>query len=363
MIEEIGNLIGGEHYLALLLILILTFILANRNIMSERVNQGSFWITILVCVLLIVQDIAENVAQADPARRDLRMITTIAGYALRPMAALGFLLAIWPASKPKWFLWVPAVANAILYSTAVVMPFTFYFDESYSFQRGPLNSAALIVSIVYLVLVMAMIHVRFKDRRTGDIAVIYLCALGCIGATAVDSLLGGVALISAILISSLVFYLFLRAQDMDRDPLTHLWNRRIFYEDCKKHRNAIAAVASVDMNGLKKTNDELGHEAGDRALKTMGRAFMNIMNRKVSAYRMGGDEFMILFVHCSEEEIKQVLIHFLDEIWQSGLSIAIGLATSSECGESLDRMIQVSDQRMYEDKSQYYQAHDRRRHR
>ena len=65
----------------------------------------------------------------------------------------------------------------------------------------------------------------------------------------------------------------------------------------------------------------------------------------------------------NSEEIKQLLIRFLDDIWQSGLSVAIGLATSPECGGSLDRMLQVSDQRMYEDKSQYYQAHDRRRRR
>ena len=360
MIEEIGAVVGGEHYLAVMLILILSCILTSRSILSERVNQGSFWITLFVCTFLVIQDVVESIAQMDPARRDLRMITSIVGYTLRPAAVLGFLLVIWPPDRPKWFLWIPVLLNGLLYSTALFLPLTFSFDADYHFQRGPLNGAVFVVSIAYLIMILFTIHVRFRNRRSGEIFVIYLCALGCIGAMAVDFLLGGVALLSAILISSLVFYLFLRAQDMDHDPLTRLWNRRVFYEDCKKLGNAVTAVASVDMNGLKKTNDELGHEAGDRALRMIGRGLLSVMGRKTLAYRIGGDEFMILFIRCGDEEIKRSLIAFLDEIWKVGLSVAIGLATSREC-HSLNEMIRVSDQRMYEDKSEYYRTHDRRR--
>ena len=113
MIEKIGTVIGGEHYLAVMLILILSFILINRNTLSEKVNQGGFWVTILVCSLLVVQDVIESIAQMDPARKDLRLITSIAGYTLRPVAALGFLLAIWPAGRQKWFLWIPAALNGL----------------------------------------------------------------------------------------------------------------------------------------------------------------------------------------------------------------------------------------------------------
>lgn len=42
MIEEIGSVVGGEHYLAAMLILIFSCILTSRSILSERVNQGSF---------------------------------------------------------------------------------------------------------------------------------------------------------------------------------------------------------------------------------------------------------------------------------------------------------------------------------
>ena len=363
MISDLGVLAGGEHYLAFLLILIVSCVLLSRNIMSERVDQGKFWITLLVCALLIIQDMGEKYAQMDPARRDLRLITSIAGYVLRPAAVLGFLLVIWPPNRPGWFLWVPFILNGLLYGSAVFIPLTFSFDSNYSFQRGPLGGAVFVVCFVYLFLILVTIRIRFKDRRFRDIIVIYLCALGCVGAMIVDFLFEGISLLSAILISCLVFYLFLRAQDMDHDPLTRLWNRRIFYEDCRNYRSAVTAVASIDMNGLKKTNDDLGHDAGDRALKMIGRGLRNVTGRKTIAYRVGGDEFMLLFIHCSEEEIRQAVMAFLDEMWRVGLSVAIGLATRQECGDALEEMIRVSDKRMYEDKSQYYQAHDRRRRR
>ena len=119
MIEQIGTIVGGEHYLAVMLILILACILTSRSSLSERVNQGSFWITLFVCAFLIVQDVFENIAQLDPARKDLRMITSIAGYTLRPAAVLGFLLVIWPPERQKWFLWIPVVLNGLLYGTAL----------------------------------------------------------------------------------------------------------------------------------------------------------------------------------------------------------------------------------------------------
>ena len=43
MIEQIGTFVGGEHYLAVMLILILACILTSRSSLSERVNQGSLY--------------------------------------------------------------------------------------------------------------------------------------------------------------------------------------------------------------------------------------------------------------------------------------------------------------------------------
>lgn len=357
---EMMALFTGEHYLAIVLIVILIFILKGRSILSERVHQGSFWLTIGVCALLIVQDFLEKYAQLDPGRRTLRLMTSIAGYSLRPAAVLGFLLVIWPAGRKKWFLWIPVIVNAALYYTALFSPLTFFFDEEYSFNRGPLGYTMFIVCIGYLVLILLAIHLRFRDRRAGDTLMIYSCALGCIGGMIVDVLMDELTVLPCVLISVLTFYHFLRTQDMDHDPLTRLWNRMTFYDDCRNLRGAVSAAASIDMNGLKRINDELGHDAGDRALISIGRVLGEIREKGILPYRIGGDEFMILFLQTEENHAAQIVQGIQREIWRIGLSAAVGFAAKTE-NESVDELIRISDQRMYENKSAYYMQHDRRR--
>ena len=361
MLEELFTLFSGEHYLSIMLILILSCILWGRNMLSERVRQDSLWVTIISCTLLVFQDILENYAQLDAARRTLRLFTSIVGYSLRPVAVLGFLLTVWPVNYKRWQFWLPVVLNALLYATALFMPLTFSFDENYIFQRGPLNGTAFVICILYLILTLIILFNRFRDMRSGDNGILYLCTLGCLGAAFMDIFLNDSILVPALLISSLTFYQFLRTQDTDHDSLTRLWNRMTFYEDCKKMKNAVSAVASIDMNGLKEINDSRGHEAGDRALRMISLALRRVMNRKVLAYRIGGDEFMVLFLNCGDKEIAKALERFQDEISQTGLSVSIGVAKRQQPRYSLDELIRSSDRQMYEEKRSYYQIHNRRK--
>jgi hypothetical protein len=124
MISELSRLINGEHYLSVMLILILSCILLGRKVTSERVRQSSLWVTVAACALLTAQNILETYAGADPARSSLRMIMSIAGYCLRPAAVLGFLLAVWPAGTRRWYLWIPAGLLIVL----TVLGFNFVGD-------------------------------------------------------------------------------------------------------------------------------------------------------------------------------------------------------------------------------------------
>lgn len=75
------------------------------------------------------------------------------------------------------------------------------------------------------------------------------CAVFCLTASVVDALYGGIRLNEAIMISSVFFYIILRAHDNRRDALTGLLDREAFYDDCAGFGGRIEAVASIDMNG------------------------------------------------------------------------------------------------------------------
>ena len=59
-------------------------------------------------------------------------------------------------------------------------------------------------------------------------------------------------------------------------------------------------VAYIDLNGLKRVNDQKGHEAGDRLIRNAAAVINDIFYDKV--YRIGGDEFVVIFCEIDEQE-------------------------------------------------------------
>lgn len=210
-------------------------------------------------------------------------------------------------------------------------------------------------------MILWITHKRFTEKRGLQKWIIPGCAVFCLTATTVDSLFGGVRLNEAIMICSVFFYIILRAHDIRHDPLTGLLNGQAFYDDCAMFDGGIGAVASLDMNGLKTMNDTLGHNAGDEALVKIAECMKAAADRDVTVYRMGGDEFLILFFHAKENEAARLTETIKEDVAKAGYSVSAGYAMRGK-NEDLEDTIRQSDARMYADKADYYQAnsHDRR---
>jgi diguanylate cyclase (GGDEF)-like protein len=80
-----------------------------------------------------------------------------------------------------------------------------------------------------------------------------------------------------------------------RDSLTGLANHRAFHEclDGLVEADARFALAIVDLDGLKQTNDTRGHQAGDELLEGLARALAAV-SPDGRAFRIGGDEFALV---------------------------------------------------------------------
>ena len=119
-------------------------------------------------------------------------------------------------------------------------------------------------------------------------------------------------------------------------------------------------VVSADLNGLKQTNDRLGHSAGDRLIRRAARALEESFAPCGQVYRTGGDEFFAILTGVNEQrwtDIKKTLdstIQKMNETDDMYLSIAVG-AAFVENG-NINRAIQLSDQRMYAEKEKQHQA-------
>ena len=211
--------------------------------------------------------------------------------------------------------------------------------------------------------ILLFLSIRQLFRKNGlERFIIPVCIVFCAVATIIGVFYGGSDLTAAIMTSSVFFYMVLYSHDNRLDPLTSLLNRQAFYDDCITLNKSIKAVASLDMNGLKEINDSLGHQYGDEALKKIGECL--VVNNKMASYRIGGDEFVILFFNDSDEKNKETLKNIKDKVSSNGYSISIGYV-SGDSDHNINEMIKESDRLMYIDKANYYQANglDRRKSR
>ncbi len=143
-----------------------------------------------------------------------------------------------------------------------------------------------------------------------------------------------------------------------RDPLTKLYNRRFFYQKIEeeinraKRLNYGMVVAMVDINNFKQVNDSHGHEAGDKVLKKFASIVENNLRKGIdSAYRWGGDEFLILLVDSNLEKAEKVLKRLDSNLrsYLSEVSLSYGFEKISRLGRvDMEKIIKIVDNKMYE---------------
>lgn len=144
------------------------------------------------------------------------------------------------------------------------------------------------------------------------------------------------------------------------DVLTGLNNRAHFIEQLNRQvRQGVRplTVAMIDLDGLKETNDLLGHDAGDALLRRTGEVLREaVSGTPHDAARIGGDEFAILMPYLRESDAEarieelRALIEVNNRFHGSQpLSLSIGTATLLP-GESHDAMIRRADAAMYDQK-------------
>lgn len=149
------------------------------------------------------------------------------------------------------------------------------------------------------------------------------------------------------------------------DVLTGIGNRTAFEQRFSKmHEENIIGVPVTlimfDLNRLKTTNDEFGHQAGDEMIIGMGHCLNRAFGEYGTAYRLGGDEFAVIMI--GHPDIAEERITFFKECTfeynqnhSFRLSSAIGYAERpwNDSGSFFRVLFAEADRLMYEDKNRY----------
>ena len=141
-----------------------------------------------------------------------------------------------------------------------------------------------------------------------------------------------------------------------RDTLTMLYNRNKYMEvlnSCEQKTINNTGVAYIDLNGLKKINDEQGHEAGDSFIKAAASVIGNIFPE--DSYRIGGDEFVIISMHIDENIFYENIKHLQNEMLANKVSISIGVVWKPKITD-LEEVLRLADHYMYKEKEEYHRV-------
>ncbi len=121
-------------------------------------------------------------------------------------------------------------------------------------------------------------------------------------------------------------------------------------------------VFLIDIDGLKRTNDTLGHDAGDELIRGSAECIEKTFKDYGCVYRIGGDEFVV-FAQMDRAQAEK-LIPKLNEraaAWKGKevktISLSSGFAIASEFpGLSCEQLANEADEEMYKAKSEYYRV-------
>jgi diguanylate cyclase (GGDEF)-like protein len=320
-----------------------TLISQDRGLMARSFGTLALVSTILETLILLIH--------ADPKRNYIGVeISVVSGVVLGVICFLGY------RRLPRWFFHVALAYGSALIALAATFEAT----------------AAAGVVTLYLVWVVLLANLFFRTRAallhvlfaTVALAtVLYLRDVDYWQNFAIGGLfvLGTAGLVVGRLRKRVEEVAARLEQEAKTDPVTGLANRRGFNQRCdleiaraEREEGPVSVIVS-DLDLFKRVNDELGHDAGDVALRRAAIAIRDSVRKIDALGRLGGEEFGIVLPGADAEEAMEVALRVQRGVKSAFVGHAVKLTVSSGVatrigGGSREGLLRSADHAMYEAK-------------
>ena len=364
----------------LALLILCTLVYENDRISTRK--RKMFYLTY---VLIFIASLAEWVGVY------ISGITGIPTVCLRIVKCIDYILtpiagAVLVGQMRLKNVWTKILNVVILFNTLIqlVSFFTGWMtkvDEKHYYHHGPLYNIYIGEYVIVLLLVIILFLNYGKNFRKQNRLSIYLVMVFMLVGIIMQEGLGKdvrTAYLAMTIGATLMFihsteYSLQKKDDelleqriqIKTDALTGLLSRYAYNNALDKYTTDMpeSLVAfSIDINGLKRVNDTLGHEAGDELICGAAACIKNVFDEVGSCYRTGGDEFIVLASMSKKEAVKCVQdIEKLTKNWTGSLvdslALSVGYAVLEEHKDcNCSELIQVADKQMYMAKDEYYRT-------
>lgn len=147
-----------------------------------------------------------------------------------------------------------------------------------------------------------------------------------------------------------------QAEHLTTDALTGARNRRFLPQFAAACGDSPWAAIYFDLVGFKQINDQRGHDAGDRVLRSFVQHLRGLARDRDAVIRIGGDEFVLLVVGDADAG-QRLLDRLAAEAASAPCTYSTGIATRLP-GEELEQTIGRADQAMYAGRQRLRSAAD-----
>ncbi len=154
----------------------------------------------------------------------------------------------------------------------------------------------------------------------------------------------------------------LAEKEAKTDILTGLYNRRAYYEICHKefqrllrHHRSLSIIM-FDIDHFKEINDTYGHDVGDNVLKSVANIVKGVIREYDYAFRMGGDEFLVLLPETNEkqalflaERIRKRVANkkFIEKDDTFYITASFGISEYNNIERSIETIVKRADKALY----------------
>lgn len=322
-----------------------------------------FYPILVMLLILVVDDNLDYYAFNTMDRSMVHVATAVIGYNVRIIIMLLLIRVMLRGKRMshnkrsfmiQMLLIAPAVGCLIITHLAFFTKLVFWYGENGEIMRGPLAYTPHVICLYYalMIFVYALYLWRSHGRKSEATIAMLTTVLALLG-TYVEMRfqLRGI-LIGVISMAVTFYYLCLHIEYFKYDILTGAWNRTSFYADVQRFaQKQWGTLVLIDLNDLKKINDEHGHAAGDKALKTLVSVIEAHLRAGCMLYRIGGDEFAVVCNRIEDKEVAAMMREIAAHMKETDYSFAEGRA-EWENGADFKKVIAMADSYMYINKEQ-----------
>ncbi|MCR5481440.1 MAG: GGDEF domain-containing protein [Clostridia bacterium] len=363
--------ISSEIVCAVFMLMIILGFTASTG--QKNTTAKLFFLLVVTMFVALLTDAASLVIDRDVKNITVAYIVSTASYVLVDFLILAFSFYFVSLIREKqnvtYRLNLPlvllALFDAYMLITGVKEGLLFTYENG-TFAYGPNQYYSVIVPIIMQLYLYALLFIyrNVMGRKYVLVACTYL-GLPSIAGIAGAFYEGASCSLIAAAFACGIIYVTVQARAITEagvrakilretsciDYLTGLKNRRGYDEYIKELSYSYLGVVFCDLNRLKYTNDNFGHAAGDRMIQSFADLLREFFTG-CDICRISGDEFVVLVGNISEDEKNEKMTQFGDFIGKNNRMAAFGYAYGPR--EEVLELVREAEEKMYEDKAEYY---------